>query len=94
MCFNFFLKNLRVEASQAYHSIFLDPNVYSHFVHVPYLVSGFEDHGKFLVSYSECTDLSSNLSQRLSGLNLFIILYIMTSRSNVITLLTFSQSQN
>jgi len=95
--FNFFLKHLRVEASRistgiSFHNFkaeYLKP----FFARSVFSVGVWRSWQSF-VSYFEWTDLNSNLSQRRSGLNLFIILYVITSRSNEIRLLTFSQSQD
>ena len=95
--FNFFLMHLRVEASRistgiSFHNFkaeYLKP----FFAHSVFSL-GIWRSWQFLVSYCKWTDLNSNLSQRLSGLNLFIILYLITSRSKEIKLLTFSQSQD
>ena len=94
---NFLLKHLRVQASRIstgtsihnFNAEYLKP-FFAHFVFSLGIWRSFQ----FLVSYFEWTDLNSNLSQRLSWLNLFIILYAITSRSNEIRLLTFNQSQD
>ena len=95
--FNFFSKHLRVEASRISTGISFH-NFTSEYLKPVFAHSAFSfgiwRSWQFLVSYFEWTDLNSNLSQRLSGLNLFIILYVITSRSNEIRLLTFSQSKD
>ena len=61
---SFLFKHLRVEASRvltgvSFHNFraeYLNP-----FLHVPYLVLRFEDHGSSLFHIFECTDLGSSL---------------------------------
>ena len=95
--FNFFLKHLRVAASRISTGVsfrnFIAECLKPFFACSVFSL-GIWRSWQFLVSYFECTDLSSNLSQRLSGLNLFKILYVMTTRLNEFRLLTFSQSQD